>query len=140
VELSVTEPSLTRQPRIESSLARWAEAVADAAEPCLVIDAKATIVALSDSAADLLGLEPDAIGQNLLDGALRLLDFSPTGDALPEGEINKIPPLLALSSARLARGLLRVGYDGTARTLDGVATPLVDGGQVIGSLTFFSDV
>ena len=140
VELSVTEPSAAHRALVESSLDRWAEAVAGAAEPCLVVDARATVVALSEAGADLLGLDPDVIGQSLLDGVLRLLDFSPSGADLDEGEIGKIPPLMALASARLARGLLRVERDGAPCTLDGIATPLLDDGRVIGSLTFFSEV
>jgi hypothetical protein len=76
VELSVSEPSAVRRPPVESSLDRWGHAAAGASEPCLVIDARATIVALSGAAADLLGLGGDAVGRSLFDGVPRLLDFS----------------------------------------------------------------
>ena len=140
VELSVSEPSAVRHPPAGSSLDRWAEAVAGAGEPCLVVDAQATIVALSDAARGLLGLDGDAVGRGLLDGVPRLLDFSPGGGDLGDGDVNKIPPVLALSSERLARGLLRVERDGVASTLDAIATPLFDNGRLAGSLTFLSQV
>ena len=83
------------------------------------------------------------IGRPLLDGGLRLLDFTANRCELTEQEIDKIPPLLALSSGRLARGLLRVlprprrrpGPDGR-RDLHAGAPD----GTVAGSLTFFSEV
>jgi hypothetical protein len=54
--------------------------------------------------------------------------------------VGKIPPLLAMSSQRLSRGLLRVDRDGTTATLDAIATPLFDDGRLAGSLTFFSEI
>ena len=113
-------------------------------EPCLVIDADTTIVASPPSCCELLGLgEPaDAIGQPLLDGVLRLLDFTAGRGELTEAEIEKIPPLLALRSGRLARGLMRVqtgAGDGADATVDAIATPLLRRRPVAGSLTFFSD-
>jgi hypothetical protein len=141
VELSVSDPHVRRTP-VGSSLDQWAAAVTDAAEPCLVIDAQAVIVALSESCRTLLGLDRSAVGQSLFDGVLRLLDFSSAASTLADGELNKIPPLLALSSGRLARGLLRVACadGGAACTLDAIATPLLDGEKPAGSLTFFSEV
>jgi hypothetical protein len=113
--------------------------VADAAEPSLIIDAKAVVVALSPACHEMLGLECTAIGQKLLD-VLRLLDFSAAGVALDQGEVSKIPPLLALASGCLARGLLRVECRDGACTLDAIATPLVDSSGPLGSLTFFSPI
>jgi hypothetical protein len=141
VELSLSDPHVRRS-LAGSSFEHWAAAVADAAESCLVIDAQAVIIALSESCRALLGLDRSAIGHSLHDGVLQLLDFSSAASALADGELNKIPPLLALSSGRLARGLLRVACEngGAACTLDAIATPLVDGGSTAGSLTFFSEV
>jgi hypothetical protein len=52
-----------------------------------------------------------------------------------------IPPLLAVTSGRLARGLLRVQRPGQLPgTVDAIATPLRDGDTVVGSLTFFAEV
>ena len=117
VELSISDPHLARSPDpTESSLDRWAATVADAAEPSLVIDDKAVIVAVSASFEDLLGLTESAIDRPLVDGVLQLLDFG-DGGALDASEINKTPPLLALSSGRLARGLVRVrSASGRARS------------------------
>ena len=124
VELSISDPHLARSPDpAESSLDRWAATVADAAEPSLVIDDKAVIVAVSASFEDLLGLTESAIDRPLVDGVLQLLDFG-DGGALDASEINKTPPLLALSSGRLARGLVRVRCATGPRTFDAIATPL----------------
>jgi hypothetical protein len=150
VELSLSE-SFAPQPRstvdVEpgGSVERWAATVACAAEPCLVIDSEALIVATSASCCTLLGLgDPEsAHGRFLLGGVLRLVDFTANKGELTEAEIDKIPPLLALSSGRLARGLMRVhdGADGRFdATVDAIATPLWDGTTVVGSLTFFSAI
>jgi hypothetical protein len=122
---------------------RWTATVAAASEPCLVIDTSTAILAVSVSAAELLGLgkPPEAIGQPL-GAVLRLLDFTAGAGALEESDAEKIPPLLAVRSERLARGLLRVvpGPGETPLTVDAIATPLLEGERVAGSLTFFSAV
>jgi hypothetical protein len=120
-------------------MGRWAKAVADAAESSLVIDTKAEVVALSPTCQEMFGLERSAIGLHLLD-VLRLLDFSTPGGALGRSEAQKIPPLLALDSGRLARGLLRVECRRGPCTVDAIATPLRDGSGLTGSLTFFCPV
>jgi len=122
---------------------RWTSTVATAVEPCLVIDVTTTILAVSPSCSELLGLgKPvDAVGQPLLGGVLRLIDFTAGGGELDEPEIEKIPPLLAIRSKRLARGLMRVQTDREAHlTVDAIATPLVEAEQVMASMTFFSPV
>jgi PAS domain-containing protein len=140
LELSLSEARLTRtRPPTRSSLDRWAKAVAGATEPSLVIDRSAAVVAVSPACEGLLGVDSTAIGRNLLD-VLRLLDFSAAGVALDQGELSKIPPLLALASGRLARGLLRVECPDGACTLDAIATPLTAGTVTTGSLTFFSPI
>ena len=129
-----------------SNIDRWAATVWQAVEPCLVIDVSSTIVAVSPSASDLLGLAKGAevVGQPLLggDGALRLIDFTAGGGDLTEQEIEKIPPLLAVSSERLARGLMRIQPPQEKRhvTVDAIATPIVENGRVVASLTFFSAI
>lgn len=150
VELSLTEaflpPARTRlEPEPGGSIECWSETVATAGEPCLIINADMTIAAVSASCCKLLGLgtPASALGRSLLDGVLRLVDFTAARGELTETEIDKIPPLLALTSGRLARGLLRVeacaGTE-THATVDAIATPLSANGQVAGSLTFFSAV
>jgi len=91
------------------SFHQWCVTVEGAAEPCLLIDGRTRVVAVSASGCALLGLGTPAevIGLPLLRGGLRLLDFTAARLELTEQEVDKIPPLLALSSGRLARGLLR---------------------------------
>jgi hypothetical protein len=123
---------------------RWTSTVATAIEPCLVIDVTTRILAVSPSCSELLGLgKPiDAVGQPLLGGVLRLIDFTAGGGELDEPEVEKIPPVLAIRSKRLARGLMRVLTDREEShlTVDAIATPLVEADQVVASMTFFSPV
>jgi hypothetical protein len=122
---------------------RWTSTVASAAEPCLVIDTSTAILAISASCSELFGLgkPAEAIGQPL-GAALRLIDFTATAGELDESDAEKIPPLLAIRSERLARGLLRVVPvpEDSPLTVDAISTPLLDGDRVAGSLTFFSPV
>jgi hypothetical protein len=70
---------------------------------------------------------------------LRLLDFNRVSGELPGWEVDKIPPLLALTTGGLARGLIRVpGIAGGISTVDAISVPLRDGADVVGSLTFFA--
>jgi hypothetical protein len=131
------QPASQRRPA-ESSLERWTASVSAADEPAVVIDAHETIVAMSGAMQDLLGLGTAAIGRDVLD-TLALLDFA-DGGVLAEGEAVKIPPLLALHSGGLARGLVRIRRPGGYVMFDAVAAPLTESGQVIGSITFFSTV
>jgi hypothetical protein len=140
VELSVSEPHVAR-PRhpAESSLGRWATAVVDAEEPSLVIDDQGVVVAISASFQALLGLTESAVDRLMAGSVLQLLDFA-DGLDLTDGEVAKTPPLLALTSGQLARGLMRVMCAKGPCTFDAIATPLVESDEVIGSLTFFSIV
>lgn len=146
VELSLSEPFAAQLDRDHvafdrfASIDRWSASVRGAAEPCLVIDDAGAIAAVSISACNLLGFaSPDeVIGRVLHSGdLLALVDFTPAPAALSEGDMEKIPPLLALSSGRLARGLMRVRSGAASVTMDAVATPLWDRSRVVGSLTFF---
>lgn len=149
LELSLTDafvPAATPPPGSgPDSLARWIATVSAAAEPCLVIDLRMTIAAISHSCCGLLGLgsPADAVGRPLLDAGVRLIDFTAARGELAEQDVDKIPPLLALTSGRLARGLLRVSNNlagTTVATVDAIATPLISDGSVAGSLTFLSEV
>jgi len=72
-------------------------------------------------------------------GCSGLLDFNTISGELPGWEVDKIPPLLAITTGGLARGLLRVpGIGGGISTVDAISVPLRDGLDVVGSLTFFS--
>lgn len=150
VELSLSEaflPDAGAPPehRPDESFLRWTATVLSAREACLVIDHDTVITAVSASCCTLLGLgvPADAIGRPLLHDGLRLLDFTAARGELTGPEVEKIPPLLALTSGRLARGLLRVQADAAAEadaTVDAIATPLWTGEAIAGSLTFFSAV
>jgi len=141
VELSIPDPGLTGRPRFDSSLDLWEYTVRHAQEACLVLDVSATVVAASPGCGGLFSINPtDAVGRRLVD-VLRLLDFNAVAGKLPEWEVDKIPPLLAISTAGLARGLLRIpGADGATDTVDAISVPLRDGPRVVGSLTFFAPV
>jgi PAS domain-containing protein len=148
VELSLSEvfptPPGTADEQESDNFGQWSGTVSRAAEPCLLIDGDTTVVAISASGCDLLGLgaPEDVIGRPLLEGWLRLVDFTAQPSELTEQESDKIPPLLALHSGRLARGLLRVQGPGddVGTTVDAIATPVLADGEVAGSLTFFSRV
>ena len=145
VELSLSEP-IVPNPRPEpgawSAIQHWTAAVAEADEPCLVVEGDGTIVALSRAGGRLLSIDPaGAVLPNLFDDVLPLVDFTAASAPLAEADLALIPPLLAISSGRLARGLLRLKVnDATACTLDVIATPLRDNGSVVGSLSFLCEV
>ena len=123
------------------SLDRWTSAVAEAAEPCLVIDSATLILAVSLACCELFGLgKPVEVIGSPLTTALRLTDFTAGAGELDEADVEKIPPLLAIRSERLARGLLRtVPVPGEPPlTVDAITTPLFAGERIAGSLTFFS--
>jgi hypothetical protein len=145
VELSLSEsfvPQSEGGAPVVAGMACWARSVNKAEEACLVIDADGRIVAASTSCHELLGLGAPggAVGRFLLDG-VRLVDFTAAREELTEAEVETTPPLLALSSGRLARGLMRV-HDGADfdATVDAIATPLSQDGKVVGSLTFFAPI
>ncbi|SBT53084.1 hypothetical protein [Micromonospora narathiwatensis] len=146
VELSLSEVFVpapgTPTEQGSDNVGQWSGAVYRAAEPCLLIDADTTVVAISSSGCELLclGAPEDVIGRPLLEGGLRLVDFTAKPSELTEQDTDKIPPLLALHSKRLARGLLRVQGSGTeaGSTVDAISTPVLANGEVAGSLTFFS--
>jgi len=126
-----------------SGVDRWAPTVLEADEPCLIIDDDGTVRAFSPACGDLLGLgKPiEAVGQRLAD-RISLIDFTSNAGALEDHEADKIPPLMAIRSRHLARGLIRVVPEPgrPPLTVDAIATPLFAGERVTGSLTFFAPV
>lgn len=144
VELSLTGSPVpsARESQPDDALDRWARTVAAAPEPCLVIDGMSEIIAVSTAACELLGFPGQAavVGRHLFGGILRLLDFTSRPSLLADGELEKIPPVLAFNSHRLARGLMRVRSGDVVRTIDAIATPLFDRDKVVGSLTFLSQI
>jgi len=141
VELSITDLGpVTPPPLVQDPLGHWVRAVSGAVEPCLVIDDRAVIVAMSLSCVAMFGLPKAPVGASLREGPLRLIDFSAVGGKLGDHEVDKAPPILAVTSGRLARGLIRVRCDDSVCTLDAIATPIGPAETVAGSLTFFSSV
>lgn len=143
VELSLS-PSVAPdwRPQLPLELARWVAAVTDSTEPALVIDASAVVIACTPPCARMLGLPHTWTGERL-PSALRLIDFTAAGSDLPDPERDLIPPLLAVASGRLARGLMRVrdcSQPREIRTLDAISTPLHADGVAVGSLTFLCEI
>jgi len=147
VELSLselTDPGGERAGtgRGSGSLGLWSFTVEVAQEPCVVLDRNGVVVAASTGCATLLAIDPvAAVGHRLAAGVLRLFDFNPVSAELTAWEVEKIPPLQAIASGGLTRGLLRIsGLDGSLITVDAVSVPLRDSEGVVGSLTFFAPV
>jgi len=124
---------------LDDPVSTWAQVVVRAAEPCLILDSDGVVIAASPTCRSLLGFPEDeeVVGRGLLDGLLELIDFTAARGQLAEWELERIPPLLALSTGGLARGLMRIRVGDLIRTVDAITTPLWNGGQLAGSLTFF---
>lgn len=136
----VTPPRPTL--RAVDRIVGWAEVVTAADEPCLMLDADGVVTAASPSCLVLLGAGAAAglVGRGLLDDVVDLVDFTASRGQLLDADLHRIPPLLALRSGGLARGLMRVQVADAVRTLDAVSTPLRAGERLLGSLTFFSRI
>lgn len=135
IELSLSpRDNDTSQPLAHS----WTEPVRASADACLLLNERGVVIASSPSCRALLGLAEgiDSHQRKLLDG-LELVNFAASGGSLPHQEALRIPPLQAIETGALSRGLLRVSAGGLSRTLDAIATPLHGGTEVAGSLTFF---
>lgn len=160
VELSLSEEDDQEEPERQetfpegrwtgqlSSVRRWAQVAAVADEPCVLLDADGMIVVSSPACRALLGTDGlphptgahrDWTGRGLLD-VLRLVDLTASGAPLASWEAERIPPLLALATGNLARGLIRVRLGDRSRTADVVSTPLRDAGAVVGSLSFLRQI
>jgi hypothetical protein len=114
-------------------IATWLPAVRASAEACLLLDDKGRVCAASAGAGKVLGASPNTIGARFAE-LVSAVDF--TSGAAPDLEPERsMPPLRALATGGLARGLmrLRVG-DGSLVTYDVVAVPL-EGSR--GVLAFF---
>jgi hypothetical protein len=120
----------------------WIGLVRGAQDPCLVLDRSGRIAACSMSAVVLLGLTDPVtvVGRPLLDGEPYLVNFTASNGRLSDWELGRIPPLLVLSTGRLARGVLRIRQHQRVRTVDAVTTPLHHDGELAGSLTFFREL
>jgi PAS domain-containing protein len=125
------------------SLTVWSAVAAAAEEPCLVLDGQGTVVGVSESAAELLtrSAPEHLVGRQLSEGPVELVDFTPEVARLSDREVRRTPPMVALRTQSLARGLMRVRLPrGVLRTVDAVSTPLVEGDEVVGSMSFLAAV
>lgn len=111
----------------------WHAAVRSSAEACLLLDQEARVVAASLAVGAVLGTtSASAIGARFVD-LVTAVDF--TSGAAPDAELERsMPPLRALATGGLARGLLRLRSAAGLVTYDVVAVPI--GGQS-GALAFF---
>jgi PAS domain-containing protein len=136
---AVPEPSTTVAPRRldlderpAPAVAAWATQVRASREAAVLVDATGRVVALSDEAARQWGVGADAaVGVRLLD-LLTVVDFTEGAVALADAEMH-VPPLRALFSGRMARGLVRVRTGaGALATYDVVGVPLESGVGAVG--------
>jgi PAS domain-containing protein len=111
----------------------WHAAVQASEEACLLLDREARVVAASAAVGAVLGTTAaSAVGAKFVD-LVTAVDF--TSGAAPDLELERsMPPLRALSTGGLARGLLRLRSAAGLVTYDVVAVPLA--GQA-GALAFF---
>lgn len=111
----------------------WHAAVQASTEACLLLDRDARVVAASPSVGAVLGTtSASAVGARFAD-LVTAVDF--TSGAAPDSELERsMPPLRALATGGLARGLLRLRSVTGLVTYDVVAVPLT--GQS-GALAFF---
>ncbi len=122
--------------QVDDGLVAWAAHVREADEACLLVDGRSQVVAMSAYCGVMLDLDPAAtVGAPLLD-VMVLVDFSATGvpisDAAPYA-----PPLRALASGGMARGLVRLRRRDRLRTYDVVGVPLAGGA---GALAFLNEI
>ena len=123
--------------RSESNLDRWSPVVRDAAESSLLVDAEGRVVALSRRAASQLGVEPvNSLGALLVD-LVTMVDFSSGGAPLNHPEL-QVPPLKALRSGGMARGLVRLRRGTTGLVTYDMVGVSLDGGT--GALGFLTEV
>lgn len=119
----------------DAGFALWAARVREAAESCLLVDEQGRVAAMSIGCGVMLNIDPvETVGALLLD-LIVMVDFSATGLPLPDPEL-QAPPLRALKSGGLARGLVRIRRrTGTLTTYDVVGVPLAGGLGALGFLT-----
>lgn len=111
----------------------WAARVRDAAEAMLLIDAAGRLVALSTAAGDLLGLDPAAAAGALLLDLVEVVDFTAAAVPVPDPDI-QLPPLRAVLTGRLNRGLVRLRSGAAARSYDVVGIPLAESAGAVAFL------
>ena len=139
-ELVEPYPSLPRLVHLDApkdeGLKAWTTRVREADEAVLVLDARGRIAGMSTSCAGLLRVDPGQVFGVLLVDMVTLVDFTAAALPLTEPE-RQVPPLRALSTGALARGLVRFTRNGRTSTHDVVGVPLARGA---GALAFFTAV
>lgn len=117
----------------------WTRSVSTAASPVLLTDADCAIIAISRSAAELLGTKVTrAMGRGLLD-LITLVDFH-SGVSTMEYAV-RIPPTLAAREGMISRGLFRISTDRGPVTIDAVAAPVYDEEhELAGAICFMADL
>jgi PAS domain-containing protein len=108
----------------------WHAAVQSSAEACLLLDSEARVVAASFAVGAVLGTTASsAVGAKFVD-LVTAVDF--TSGAAPDSELERaMPPLRALATGGLARGLLRLRSASGLITYDVVAVPLAGSAGVL---------
>jgi PAS domain-containing protein len=109
----------------------WLPAVQASYEACLLLDRDGRVVAASAAVGAVLGTTATrAVGAKFCDLATAV-DF--TSGAAPEADPERsVPPLRAMATGSLARGLLRLrSASGDLTTYDVVAVPLSDQSGVL---------
>lgn len=127
-------PPLARTLHLDppAALEAWTARVREADEACLLVDAAGRVAAMSDSCSAALGFAKGATTGALLLDLVTMVDFTTAGVPVEDPEV-QAPPLRALSSGRLTRGLVRLRAGATTRTYDVVGVPLAGG---VGALGF----
>jgi hypothetical protein len=122
---------------LTGGIASWAERVTEAQETALLLNERGRVVAISTGAALALNLDvTTCLGKALLDLVV-VVDFSATGVPVDDPDV-QLPPLKALRSQTMARGLVRLRLGrGVLTTYDCVGVPLAGGA---GALAFFAEV
>lgn len=122
---------------LAGGIAAWADRVTEAQETALLLNERGRVVAISTGAALALNLDlSSCVGKPLLDLVV-VVDFSATGVPVDDPDV-QLPPLKALRSLTMARGLVRLRLGrGVLTTYDCVGVPLAGGA---GALAFFAEV
>ncbi|HUR51016.1 MAG TPA: hypothetical protein VMZ11_02720 [Mycobacteriales bacterium] len=131
------QPRPAADDTLSAGVAAWALRVNEAQETALLLNDRGRVIAISTGAALVLGLDPTGcLGRPLLE-LIVLVDFSASGLPVEDPEV-QLPPLKALRSRSMARGLVRLRLGaGVLVTYDCVGVPLAGGD---GALAFFAEV
>ena len=133
LEPQAEAPKVSRTLHLDGTplLEAWAYRVREAAEAMLLVDPSGRVVALSASAGRLLLLDPTAsVGARLLE-LVEVVDFTSAAAPVPDPDV-QLPPLRAIVTGRLNRGLVRLRSGHVLRSYDVVGVPLSEGAGAVG--------